>query len=181
MTDLSSCEGACAPVPAPDWIAVDWGTSALRAWAMGRDGRIHARAASGAGMGSLSRAEFEPALIALIGPWLETAAAPVPVIACGMVGARQGWQEAPYRSVPCAPLAGARDLADALADDKRVARCMVTQLYRNTAGRLELPGERPGIKAVEDEFAASGYRYRELLLAFVTSEAFRTVATPEDL
>ncbi|MCA9660553.1 MAG: DUF1592 domain-containing protein [Myxococcales bacterium] len=80
-----------------------------------------------------------------------------------------------------APLAGARDLADALADDKRVARCMVTQLYRNTAGRLELPGERPGIKAVEDEFAASGYRYRELLLAFVTSEAFRTVATPEDL
>jgi 2-dehydro-3-deoxygalactonokinase len=26
------------------------------------------------------------------------------VIACGMVGSRQGWCEAPYRTVPCAPL-----------------------------------------------------------------------------
>ncbi|MEZ4380098.1 MAG: DUF1592 domain-containing protein [Nannocystaceae bacterium] len=80
-----------------------------------------------------------------------------------------------------APLAGARDLADALIDDRRVGRCMVTQLFRNTAGRLELPGERPGITAIEQDFKASGYRYRALLLAFVTSEAFRTVATPEDL
>lgn len=29
----------------------------------------------------------------------------MPVIACGMVGSRQGWFEAPYRTTPCAPVA----------------------------------------------------------------------------
>lgn len=85
----------------PDWIAVDWGTTRLRAWAMGPAG-VLAEARSDAGMGSLTRDGFEPALLALIGGWL---ARRVPVIACGMVGSRQGWVEAPYRAVPCAPLA----------------------------------------------------------------------------
>ena len=84
----------------PDWIAVDWGTSNLRVWAMGPDG-ILAHASSADGMGQLARDGFEPALLRLIGPWLANSP---PVIACGMVGSRQGWCEAPYRSVPCAPL-----------------------------------------------------------------------------
>ena len=86
----------------PDWIAVDWGTSNLRAWAMGPEG-VLASAGSEEGMGKLAKAEFEPALLRLISPWLIAEA--TPVIACGMVGARQGWMEAPYRSVPCAPVA----------------------------------------------------------------------------
>jgi len=77
------------------------------------------------------------------------------------------------------PLNDARDLAAALGDDPRVARCMVTQLYRHSAGRLEVPEERPGLRDVEEAFEDSGYDYRELLLAFVASEAFRTVAAPE--
>jgi 2-dehydro-3-deoxygalactonokinase len=94
----------------PAWIAVDWGTSNLRAWAMDGAGTILAEASSDDGMGKLARTEFEPALLGLIGPWL--AAGPVPVIACGMVGSRQGWCEAPYRQVPCTPLdAAARVLA----------------------------------------------------------------------
>lgn len=84
----------------PSWIAVDWGTSNLRAFAMGPDG-VLAEAASGDGMGTLSREGFEPALLRLVGPWL---AGPVEVIACGMVGSRQGWHEAPYRAVPCVPV-----------------------------------------------------------------------------
>ena len=49
-----------------DWIAVDWGTSNLRAWAM--DGaRVLAEAVSDDGMGKLARDGFEPALIRLIG------------------------------------------------------------------------------------------------------------------
>lgn len=86
----------------PDWIAVDWGTTHLRAWAMGREG-IDAEAMSDKGMGCLSRDEFEPALLALIEPWLGRGV--TPVLACGMVGSRQGWFEAPYRAVPCPPLA----------------------------------------------------------------------------
>ncbi|MFN4153923.1 MAG: 2-dehydro-3-deoxygalactonokinase [Paracoccaceae bacterium] len=85
----------------PDWIAVDWGTSNLRAWAMGPEG-ILASAASDDGMGRLARDQFEPALLALIAPWL--GAGVVPVIVCGMAGSRQGWFEAPYRVVPCTPL-----------------------------------------------------------------------------
>ena len=86
---------------APAWIAVDWGTSNLRAWAMSGDGRVLAEATSDEGMGKLSRDGFEPALLRLIGPWLEEKP---PVVACGMVGSRQGWCEAPYRTVPCTPL-----------------------------------------------------------------------------
>lgn len=83
----------------PEWIAVDWGTSNLRAWAMQGD-RVLSHAESARGMGTLATDQFEEALLALVGPWL-----PAPVIACGMVGSRQGWAEARYRAVPCTPLA----------------------------------------------------------------------------
>ncbi len=85
----------------PDWIAVDWGTTNLRAWAMGPDG-VLAAASSDDGMGRLSRDQFEPALLRLIAPWLGTGV--TSVFAAGMVGARQGWLETPYRAVPCSPL-----------------------------------------------------------------------------
>ncbi len=87
-----------------DWIAVDWGTSNLRAWAM-RGASVVAKAGSDKGMGSLDRQGFEPALLNLIEPWL--GAGTTPVIACGMVGARQGWIEAPYARVPCPPVGAA--------------------------------------------------------------------------
>lgn len=84
-----------------DWIAVDWGTSNLRAWAMGADG-VLAQASSSAGMGTLARDAFEPALLDLVSPWLGQSQ--IEVVACGMVGSRQGWFEAPYRATPCTPL-----------------------------------------------------------------------------
>ncbi|WP_322893939.1 MULTISPECIES: 2-dehydro-3-deoxygalactonokinase [unclassified Yoonia] len=84
----------------PTWIAVDWGTSNVRAWAMSATGTVLAQAGSDKGMGGLDRAGFEPALLALIGDWLD---GPTPVIACGMVGSRQGWVEAPYAATPCPP------------------------------------------------------------------------------
>jgi 2-dehydro-3-deoxygalactonokinase len=85
-----------------DWIAVDWGTSHLRAWAIGAEGQIRAQAQSDAGMGGLGRDGFEPALLDLVEDWL--GAGPTPVLACGMVGAKQGWQEAPYVRVPAKPI-----------------------------------------------------------------------------
>ena len=82
----------------PDWIAVDWGTSHLRAYAMS-GGSVIDTASSADGMGALDRDQFEAALLALIEPWLKDK---TPVLACGMVGARQGWVEAPYATVPTA-------------------------------------------------------------------------------
>jgi 2-dehydro-3-deoxygalactonokinase len=84
-----------------DWIAVDWGTTNLRAFAMGPEG-IRAEAMSEDGMGRLTPSVFEPALIQLIEPWLGPGV--TPVLACGMVGSRQGWFEAPYRATPCTPM-----------------------------------------------------------------------------
>ena len=78
------------------WIAVDWGTSHLRAWRMaGRD--VVTRLQSAEGMIGLGRDQFAGALERLVGP-LDR-----PIVACGMVGSRQGWAEAPYVPVPCAP------------------------------------------------------------------------------
>ncbi|MCK0148403.1 2-dehydro-3-deoxygalactonokinase [Marivita sp. S6314] len=84
-----------------DWIAVDWGTSHLRVWGMGRDGSVRVRKDSDAGMGGLDRSGFEPALLALIGDDLGTGT--TPVIVCGMAGSRQGWAEAKYATAPCSP------------------------------------------------------------------------------
>jgi 2-dehydro-3-deoxygalactonokinase len=98
-----------------DWIAVDWGTTRLRAFAMAADGHVLATARSDAGMGTLDRDGFEPALLSLIEPWLTQRTL---VIACGMVGSRQGWVEAPYAAVPCPPLSPA--LAQAPARDPRL-------------------------------------------------------------
>jgi 2-dehydro-3-deoxygalactonokinase len=81
---------------APDWIAVDWGTTFVRAWAMAGNAEVLAEARSDRGMVVLDRSGFEPALRNLIGGW-----EPAPVFASGMVGSRQGWIEAPYTAVPC--------------------------------------------------------------------------------
>lgn len=84
------------------WIAVDWGTSNLRAWAMGADNSVLAEASSDRGMGGLTPPEYEGALLALCGDWLGDGA--TDVLISGMAGARQGWIEAPYATVPCPPV-----------------------------------------------------------------------------
>jgi PAS domain-containing protein len=74
------------------------------------------------------------------------------------------------------PLANGRELADLLATDPRVGRCMVKQLFRHSMGRLDAPGERPAIEAIHARFEGSGFRFRELVVALVTHESFRFVA-----
>ena len=76
-------------------------------------------------------------------------------------------------------LANAKELAAALRDDPRVAACLVRQLYRHANGRLETPNEEIALVQITDEFAAGGHRFRELLIATVLSEGFRTAAPPE--
>ena len=88
---------ASAHVGRIDWIAVDWGTSTMRAWGIDADGRTLATEPPGPGMGALEPGEFEDALLRAVGSWLD---GPTDVLVCGMAGARQGWREAPYHSVP---------------------------------------------------------------------------------
>jgi 2-dehydro-3-deoxygalactonokinase len=110
-----------------DWIAVDWGTSNLRAWAMRANEPI-AEVTSGKGMGTLEKTDFEPALLELIDPWL--GASVTTVVACGMVGARTGWAEAAYASVPCAP--AAPDMTRPRVTDHRIAVHIVPGLSQST-------------------------------------------------
>lgn len=86
--------------PKVDWIAADWGTSNLRVWLMGPDNEPVQDLKSDAGMGSLTPEEFEPVLVSLVKEHLAPGTV-TPVIACGMVGAKQGWIEARYATVPC--------------------------------------------------------------------------------
>ena len=85
-----------------DWVAVDWGTSNMRAWAMSSDGQVLGEVRSDKGMGTLQPHEFEPVLNEVLQNWIGSRT--LPVVACGMVGSRQGWVEAPYATVPCPPV-----------------------------------------------------------------------------
>jgi 2-dehydro-3-deoxygalactonokinase len=84
------------------WIAVDWGSSNLRAWAIDAAGAVIAESSAPDGASALAPEGFEPALLAVVEPWLAPGAR-TDVIVCGMAGARGAWAEAPYASVPCPP------------------------------------------------------------------------------
>jgi 2-dehydro-3-deoxygalactonokinase len=91
----------------PDWIAIDWGTSNLRAWGVGSAAETTFFSSSDRGMGRLAREDYPGALSELLAG-LAPDGPPIDVIICGMAGARQGWLEAPYLAAPT-------DLGDLLA------------------------------------------------------------------
>lgn len=84
-------------------IALDWGTTSLRAYLYDASGNVLATRASTAGIMNLPRSAeqggFDAAFDDACGAWLEHAPG-VPVIAAGMVGSAQGWLEAPYVDTP---------------------------------------------------------------------------------
>jgi 2-dehydro-3-deoxygalactonokinase len=80
-------------------VALDWGTTRLRAYRMDGEGRILERRASGDGAMGLDAANFDAVLGRTVGDWLR-ADPDAALIACGMVGARGGWAEAGYVDLP---------------------------------------------------------------------------------
>lgn len=100
------------------WIALDWGTSNLRAYAIDDAGNVVNTRKSPKGMGVLAPGQFETALIELIEPWLQSNKT-IPVLACGMIGAKQGWCEAPYQKVPY-PITTPVDLTIVETSDRRI-------------------------------------------------------------
>ena len=96
-------------------IGLDWGTSALRAYLFDRAGRVVDRREAPHGIQSIADGRFREAFEALCAPWLD--APELPVIACGMIGSRQGWHEAPYVPTP----AGFAEIAAGLAPIDAIA------------------------------------------------------------
>jgi 2-dehydro-3-deoxygalactonokinase len=85
---------------ATEWVAVDWGTSNLRAWGIGAGGVVTFAKTSDRGMGTLTPDAFAGVLEGLVAGELPTGADRVDALICGMAGARQGWMEAPYLEAP---------------------------------------------------------------------------------
>ncbi len=85
-------------------ILADWGTTNLRAWAVGHDGRILAHRNGGGGLLAVKEGRFAETFAAACEGWLQ-GPRPVPALLSGMVGSKMGWKEAPYLAAPV-------DLAD---------------------------------------------------------------------
>lgn len=91
------------------FIGVDWGSTHVRAFRYADDGAIVETRRGAQGAAGRPRDQYEPALVELLGDWLD--ATPQRIIVCGMAGAREGWIEAPYLACP----RRFSDLAGALA------------------------------------------------------------------
>ena len=95
-------------------IAVDWGSTNRRAWALGAHGSASQERADSAGLLAIKDRRFADSLEAFLDGWLDGG---VPVVIAGMAGSRMGWVEVPYVAAP-APLA---DLARNLMKAGRIA------------------------------------------------------------
>jgi 2-dehydro-3-deoxygalactonokinase len=85
----------------PDLLALDWGTSSLRAFLM-QNGKLVCTRHSGHGIQHLpapGTAGFEQAFAQIAGDWMQQWPQ-LPIVASGMVGSAQGWREAPYVRCP---------------------------------------------------------------------------------
>ncbi|WP_058853108.1 2-dehydro-3-deoxygalactonokinase [Nocardia jinanensis] len=94
----------------PRLIGLDWGTTSMRCWLLGDNGRVldSRRLAGGlldmaAGIDTADPAAraraYQETFLDVCGPWLR-ADPGLPALACGMVGSAQGWREAGYLDVP---------------------------------------------------------------------------------
>ncbi|MDP9139075.1 MAG: 2-dehydro-3-deoxygalactonokinase [Pseudomonadota bacterium] len=84
------------------FIAVDWGTTHLRAFLADEGGSILERSSGAEGISSLAGSGFAPALRRVSGCWIDRYPHAAIVMA-GMIGSRNGWLEAPYLDCPASP------------------------------------------------------------------------------
>lgn len=177
--------------PSVSWIAVDWGTTRLRAWGVGDGGRIVGRVESPLGMGALAPDAFENALRVLLdgAGWLAPARTVCAVI-CGMAGAREGWIDAGYSAVPARPGEGARAIRAPVAgpglaawilpglkqsDPPDVMRGEETQISGLIAARPEFDGWAV-LPGTHSKWARVASGRVEKFFTVMTGELFQTLS-----
>jgi len=89
-------------VTATALVAIDWGTSSARAYCVNREGNVEARREVPLGVRHVRDGRFDAALAKLLD---DLPVGMAPRIACGMIGSRQGWVEAPYVDCPASLVA----------------------------------------------------------------------------
>ena len=85
----------------------------------------------------------------------------------------------PSGNLDGAAFANADDLADRLRNHPALGRCFVRRMYEYASSFLEQPAEGEVITALSDDFAASGYRVKSLMLTISTSPGFRLAGAPQ--
>ena len=96
----------CATAPsAPALVALDWGTTSLRAWLLDSRGGVLDATRAPRGIMQIPDGDFARAMAEVADRWPD-----LPAIAAGMIGSSQGWLEAPYLACP----ASLDDLAEGL-------------------------------------------------------------------
>ena len=80
----------------PALIALDWGTTNVRAALLDSHGAVLEERRGESGVGQFNTQQFEQQFETLTQGWPNISA-----IAAGMIGSKQGWVEAPYLDVPC--------------------------------------------------------------------------------
>ncbi len=96
-----------ASASSPALIALDWGTTSLRAYLLDATGDPLEKKFAPLGVLKVSDSDFDAAFEQTCASWFNHGREAWPVLASGMIGSRQGWLEAPY--VPCP--AGVEQLA----------------------------------------------------------------------
>jgi len=139
---------------AAHYVAVDWGTSSFRLWLIGRDGLVLAERRSGEGMTTAAKTGFEPVLQS----HLDAISAPagLPVIVCGMAGARQGWVEAGYLDTPAA-LADIVHAAVPVPGIDRDVRILPGLAQRDAAAADVMRGEETQLLGAGDILSAGDH------------------------
>ena len=132
--------------PGAALVALDWGTTSLRAWLLDAGGAVLDSRRSGSGLLTVTReardaesdvgATFEAVFVRTCADWV-TDRPDLPVLACGMVGSAHGWVDAGYRDVPT-PLE--TSAADLVRIDHRAGRLHVVPGLR-LPSTTEQPGD----------------------------------------
>ncbi|QOG19422.1 MULTISPECIES: 2-dehydro-3-deoxygalactonokinase [Bradyrhizobium] len=122
----------------PAFVAVDWGTSSFRLWLVDRTGQVLAERRSGEGMLTAAKAGFS----AVLQSHLRAVEAPdpLPVLVCGMAGAKTGWVEAGYVDTP-APLAAILKQAARVPAEARDIRILPGIAQRDASAPDVMRGE----------------------------------------
>jgi 2-dehydro-3-deoxygalactonokinase len=135
------------------YVAVDWGTSSFRLWLVDRAGNILGERRSHEGMMVAGKLGFA---IVLQSHLKAAGAAPgLPVIVCGMAGARGGWVEAGYVDTP-ARLASVLKHAVAVPGQDRDIRILPGIAQRDPKAPDVMRGEETqllgalGVEAADD-------------------------------
>ena len=164
-------------------IAVDWGTSSFRLWLLDPAGGILGERRSDQGM----MAAAKPGFANVLQSHLDAlgVAADLPVVICGMAGARQGWVEAGYVDTP-AHLTDILDRAARVPDQSRDIRILPGIAQRDVTSPDVMRGEETQLLGVvgldgagEADVCMPGTHSKWVSVRGGTVEGFGTFMTGE--